>query len=189
MLSDWAACKLQSCLHLGPGKTLLFIYTDKSTINRTTIAFGPFFTADHLQVTYHIIYIAEDTMLHNMNFYWVQTRSGVRTNRFSIVPVSNYFIRNPLRTKIFFPMAHYSLLGQGLLINEVSPSHSVGLLWTSDQPVQENSTWQHTTLTADIHPFMLPVGFEPAIPTSKRHQTHALERAATGIGLEQSIVK
>jgi hypothetical protein len=30
--------------------------------------------------------------------------------------------------------------------------HSVGLLWTSDQPVAETSTWQHTTLTRDRHP-------------------------------------
>jgi len=27
--------------------------------------------------------------------------------------------------------------------------HSVGLLWTSNQPHTENSTWQHTTLTTD----------------------------------------
>jgi len=41
-------------------------------------------------------------------------------------------------------------------IVEASRSHSdipqsVGLLWTSDQPVSETSTWQHTTLTTDIH--------------------------------------
>ena len=29
---------------------------------------------------------------------------------------------------------------------------SIGLLWTSDQPVTEISTWQHTTLTTDTHP-------------------------------------
>jgi hypothetical protein len=29
---------------------------------------------------------------------------------------------------------------------------------------------------------MLPVGFESAIPASEQRQTHALERAATGIG-------
>jgi len=29
---------------------------------------------------------------------------------------------------------------------------------------------------------MPPAGFEPAIPASKRPQTHALDRAATGIG-------
>ena len=31
-------------------------------------------------------------------------------------------------------------------------THSVGLLWTSDQPDAETSTWQHTTLTTDKHP-------------------------------------
>jgi len=31
-------------------------------------------------------------------------------------------------------------------------SHSVRLLWTSDQPDSENSTCQHTTHTTDRHP-------------------------------------
>jgi len=49
-------------------------------------------------------------------------------------------------------------LGQGLLIIEGSQSHSdtpnsVGLLWTSDQPVAVNSTWQHTTIARNEHPF------------------------------------
>ena len=48
-------------------------------------------------------------------------------------------------------------LGYGLLIHDVSRSHNdapqlVGLLWTSDQPVAETSTWQHTTLKTDRHP-------------------------------------
>jgi hypothetical protein len=48
-------------------------------------------------------------------------------------------------------------VGQGLLIHEVSRSHSdttqsVGLFWTSDQLVAETSTCQHTTLTTDRHP-------------------------------------
>jgi hypothetical protein len=30
-------------------------------------------------------------------------------------------------------------------------THTVGLLWTSDQTVAETSTWQHTTLTTDTH--------------------------------------
>jgi len=30
---------------------------------------------------------------------------------------------------------------------------------------------------------MLPAGLEPAIPARERQQTHALDRAATGIGL------
>jgi hypothetical protein len=30
---------------------------------------------------------------------------------------------------------------------------------------------------------MPPAGFEPAIPTGERPQVHALDRAATGIGI------
>jgi hypothetical protein len=48
-------------------------------------------------------------------------------------------------------MAPQPLLGQGLL-------------WTSDQPDVETSTWQHTTLAREM-------------------QAHALDRAATGIGV------
>jgi hypothetical protein len=60
------------------------------------------------------------------------------------------------------PVAQQPLGGLGLLIIETSRSHSdtqhtVGLLWTSDQPDAGTSTWQHTTLTTDRHPF------EPAI--------------------------
>ena len=49
-------------------------------------------------------------------------------------------------------------VGQGLLIVEDSWSHSdtpqsVGLLWKSDQADAETSTWQHTTLTRDRHPY------------------------------------
>jgi hypothetical protein len=49
------------------------------------------------------------------------------------------------------------LVGIGLLTVEASRSnsdtpHSEGLLWTSDQPVAETSTWQRTTLTRDKQP-------------------------------------
>jgi len=51
-------------------------------------------------------------------------------------------------------MAQQPLLGQVLLIIGTSRSHSdtphsVGILWTSDQPDAGTSTWQHTTLTRD----------------------------------------
>jgi len=49
----------------------------------------------------------------------------------------------------------------GLAMTPDTP-YSVGLLWTSDQPDAEISTWQHTPLTEDI--FMPPAGIEPAIP-------------------------
>jgi hypothetical protein len=45
----------------------------------------------------------------------------------------------------------------------------VGLLWTSDQPVAEASTYtgQHNIQTS-----MPSAGFEPAIPATKRSQTY-----------------
>ena len=55
-----------------------------------------------------------------------------------------------------------------------------GLLWMSDRPVADTSTWQHTTLTREKHPYP-PAGFEPEIPASQRPQTHALNGAAMGI--------
>jgi len=53
-------------------------------------------------------------------------------------------------------MAQQPLLNLGLVIIEASRWHpdtapSVGLLWTSDQPDAESSTWQHTTLTRYGH--------------------------------------
>jgi hypothetical protein len=79
---------------------------------------------------------------------------------------------------ILFPLLQQPTVGQGLLIVEASrshwdTSHSVGLLWTSDQPDAETSTWQHTTLTRD-ETSMTPAGSEPTVPTSEQPQSHAL---------------
>jgi hypothetical protein len=38
------------------------------------------------------------------------------------------------------------------ITHTLDTTHSVGLLWTSDQLVAETSTWQHTTLTTDKQP-------------------------------------
>jgi hypothetical protein len=58
---------------------------------------------------------------------------------------------------IFLSMTQASKVGHGLLIIYASRphshlSHSVGLLWTSDQTDPGTSTWKHTTLTRDRHP-------------------------------------
>jgi hypothetical protein len=58
-----------------------------------------------------------------------------------------------------FPLMQQPLVGHGLLIIKASrwhsdTPHSVGLLWTSDQPDAETSTWQHTTVTRDRHPYL-----------------------------------
>ena len=71
---------------------------------------------------------------------------------------------------------------RGLEIVHNDAAQSVGLLWTSDQPVVEISTWQHTTLTTD-ETSMLPVGFEPTISAGERTQTYAFDRAGAGTGL------
>ena len=69
----------------------------------------------------------------------------------------------------------------GFVITHNNAPHSVGLLWTSDQLVTENSTWQETTLTSDRHPCH-PVGFEPMFSAGERPRTYALDRTATGTG-------
>ena len=65
------------------------------------------------------------------------------------------FIVNKFKTR-FLTTVQQPPGGQGLLIIEDSrshpdTSHSVGLLWMSDQLDAETSTWQHTTLPTDIH--------------------------------------
>jgi len=82
-------------------------------------------------------------------------------------------------------------VGQGLLIVEVSRLHSVtpqslGLLWTSDQPVTGTSTGQHThSQQTDIN---APGGFRTRIPTSQRPQQHTLDRAAAGVGSRPNVL-
>ena len=82
-------------------------------------------------------------------------------------------------------------VGQGLPIVEDSRLHSdtsqsVGLLWSSDQPVAEVSTLQHTTFARDKH-LWPPTGFEPAIPASERPQT--LKRPRPGDRLDRPLHK
>ena len=81
-------------------------------------------------------------------------------------------------------MAQQPPVGQGLLIQEDSLSHSdipqsVGLLWTSDQLVAETFAWQHKTRR---HTSMFPVEFEPTVSAGERPQIYASDRVATGTG-------
>ena len=79
-----------------------------------------------------------------------------------------------------------SVKGESLLIIEASRSHSdtpqlVRLLWTSDQPNAETSTWQQTPFRRDGL-LSTQRDSNPTIPAIERQQTHALDRAVTGIG-------
>ena len=58
---------------------------------------------------------------------------------------------------LFFCMGLQPPASHSLLISEVSRSHSdtplsLGILWTSDQPVEETSTLQHTAVKKDQYP-------------------------------------
>ena len=85
-----------------------------------------------------------------------------------------------------FPMGQQPLVGQGPFMIEDSRSHSdtpnsVRILWKSDQPDAELYPIIYNIYKRQT--FMLPVGFEPTIPASKRQQTIALNSAATGVGI------
>jgi len=70
-------------------------------------------------------------------------------------------------------MAQQPLVGKAILIFEASRSHSLGLLYTSDQPDTETFTWQHTALKRGRHPCPL----QDSNPQSGRPQTHSLDLA------------
>jgi hypothetical protein len=84
-------------------------------------------------------------------------------------------------------MAQPPLLGQDVLVIEASRSHSDTRTTLGRTPLDEWSTRRsdlylttynnHKILTP-----MPPLGFEPAIPAREGPQTHALDRAAAGIG-------
>jgi len=57
---------------------------------------------------------------------------------------------------------------------------SIRLLRTSDQHVEETSTWQNTAFTRDRQP-RLRRDSNPAIPASEQPQTYVLGRAAPGL--------
>jgi hypothetical protein len=64
--------------------------------------------------------------------------------------------------------------------------HTVGLLWTSDQPISEASTYtgQQYINTKRQTP-MPPAGFELAIPATKRPQTYSLSSESKFLQLMQ----
>jgi hypothetical protein len=66
----------------------------------------------------------------------------------------------------------------GSLSHSLCTPHSVGLLWTSDQP-------DLYLITHDTHKRQTSetlAGFEPTVTASERSQTHTIDRATTGIG-------
>ena len=68
---------------------------------------------------------------------------------------------------------------RGFTITHNDTPQLLGLLWTSDRPVAKTPTWQHTRLAKEWDIHAVGGGFEPAISTGWRPQTHALDLTAT----------
>jgi hypothetical protein len=86
-------------------------------------------------------------------------------------------------------MVRQPLGGLGRLIFEASRSHTFRHTTLGRTPLDEGSARRRdlyltTHNTHKTQTSMPPVGFEPAIPASEQLQTHALDRAATAIGIE-----
>jgi len=85
-------------------------------------------------------------------------------------------------------MAQQLPVGQGLLSVEASRSHqldtphSVVLLWTSDQPKAQTSTWQHPSLTTGRHPCLRWVSNPPSQHASGRRPTPLTARPMRSAG-------
>ena len=67
------------------------------------------------------------------------------------IPLSTFRISLPPPVALRSQRGPWPPHAWGFLISHNYAPQSVGLLWTSDQLVAETSTWQHTTLTTDIH--------------------------------------
>jgi len=100
---------------------------------------------------------------------------------------ASVYLYRLMRFESVFSMAQYPLVGQGFLVIQASRSHSDTTLGRT--PLDEWSARRrdpylitHNTHKRQIS--MHPAGFEPAIPTSERPQTHDIDSRATGIGIE-----
>ena len=85
-------------------------------------------------------------------------RSETKEVMSKIFPMQCLFINNFLTNLQFFFMVQQILVDQSLFIFEAprslsDTSHSVGPLWTNDQPDAETSSRQHTKLTRERHPY------------------------------------
>jgi hypothetical protein len=89
--------------------------------------------------------------------FWVTGQTINRAETYSETVYFKLTVSSLEPIIFFFTIVQQPPVVQGILIIEESRLHSetpqlVGILWTSNQPVAETSTWQHTTLTTDRRP-------------------------------------
>jgi len=73
------------------------------------------------------------------------------SQRLPTFQISPWLTKLIISCLLFFSMVQEPLGSQGLLIIKASQSHLAGLLWMSDQPNAETTTWWHATITRDRH--------------------------------------
>jgi hypothetical protein len=82
-------------------------------------------------------------------------------------------------------MAQKPLVGQGLLVVDAWRSHSditLGMNPLDEWSAQHRDLYLTKYNTHKRQTSVFPPRFEPTIPEGERRQTHALDRAATGMG-------
>ena len=112
----------------------------------------------------------------------------------SFVNTQDYFGYSQIMTTlmikeyIYIFLAQQPPVGHGLLIHEVSRSHTTTHRIRQDSSGRVMSSSQRPLTTHKTHnrqTDMPPVAFEPTISAGERPQTYALDRAATGTGIEE----
>ena len=107
-------------------------------------------------------YSVPSSVEDNIVWNWQMLLHHAQSDNF-ILPLRRVIVLGALFSNTFnlcsslFYHGATALVGQNLLVIEDSLSlsdapHSIGLLWTSDQPDAEKPTWKHTTPTRDRHP-------------------------------------
>jgi hypothetical protein len=82
----------------------------------------------------------------NLYLYW--DKGWTLQNRDELIKTKRFCFSHGATAPSGPGPPHY----RGFMIILRHTPQSVGLLWTSDQPDAETSTWQHTTLTRERHP-------------------------------------
>jgi len=86
---------------------------------------------------------------------------------------------------MFFAMVQQPLVGPHYRGSMITLRHStVGRMPLDEWSARRTDLYLTTHDTHKRQTSMPPAGIKPTIPTSERPQTHALDRAATGIGEE-----
>ena len=123
-------------------------------------------------------------------FSWLQNGNGRFTEKLNLLPLLGFF---PFPSGFAAQRGPVSPLSYSFYITH---THTHTTTYHSRQdssgpvisPSRGTSTWQHATPTRDKYPCP-PAGLEPTIPAEKRLHKHSLDRAGTGIGVSNFIMR